>query len=91
MDKIRIICKSPVCPCKARCCQDCGETDGCQNLCERFAFKEQIYSSTAFLVRQLEELAELSGHWLIRVAAQRLGALDLAAPSGQERERGMIQ
>lgn len=78
MEQIRVTCQHPLCPCKDRCCQDCGELGRCRTVCERVAYKEAIYSSNAFLVAQIEELGCLSGHWLIQVAAQRLKALDPA-------------
>lgn len=78
MEQIRIVCHHPVCPCDGICCQDCSERADCSRVCSRILYKEAIYSSDAFLVKQMEELAGLSGHWLIQVAAQRLKALDVA-------------
>ena len=82
MEQIRMICQHPLCPCPGVCCQDCLEQRGCAATCERVLYKDAIYRSNSFLVGQMEELADLSGHWLIRVAAQRLKSLDLALTDG---------
>lgn len=64
--------------------------DNCDAACNRVLYREAIYASDAFLVQQMEELAVLSGHWLIQVAAQRLKALELSDYEPRQGEKEMV-
>ncbi|MTI49479.1 MAG: hypothetical protein FH761_16725 [Firmicutes bacterium] len=72
MRDVTMFCESPECVCEDICCQECSKVKHCKKRCEQVKYKQRIYNSDAFLVSELEELAEKKDNWLIAVAAEKI-------------------
>lgn len=85
MEDIFMFCNATFCECEDKCCQCCEKAPSCENKCSNMQYKEKIYSSDSFLVKQLFELADELDSWLIAVAAERLRCLVGLEKSNLER------
>lgn len=79
-----MICGDPECVCDNICCQECKDRSDCEKKCKNVRYKEKIYTSSQFLMEELERLAEEKDSWLICVAAERLKVLECVAEAVRE-------